>query len=83
MDEVNNATHLGEDHTRTYRSVCVRINFLAQDRPDILFAAKVDGSAKHLGVGYDRGMRAVLVVQAESGAENRDATSSWYNLVEN
>ena len=41
MDEVNNATDLSEDHARTHRSVCVRINHLAQERPDILFAAKM------------------------------------------
>ena len=40
MDEVNNATDLSEAHARTYRSVCMRINCLAQDRPDILFAAE-------------------------------------------
>ena len=34
MDEVN-ATDLSEDHVRTYRSVCMRINYSAQDTPDI------------------------------------------------
>ena len=40
MEEVNNATDMSEDHVRTHRSVCTRINYLAQDRPDMLFAAK-------------------------------------------
>ena len=40
VDEVNNATDFSEHHARTYRGVCVIINDLARDRPDILFAAK-------------------------------------------
>ena len=40
MDEVNNSTNSSEDHAITHRSVCMRINYLAQYRPDILVAAK-------------------------------------------
>ena len=40
IDEVKSAMDLSVDHTRTYGSVCMIINYLAQDRPDILFATK-------------------------------------------
>ena len=38
--EVKSATDLSEDQTRTYRSVYMLMNYVAQDRPDILFATQ-------------------------------------------
>ena len=40
IEEVKTATDLSEDQTRTYRSVCMTINYVAQDKPEILFATK-------------------------------------------
>ena len=40
MDEVNRATDLDPEMTAAYRSICMRINYLAQDRPDLMFTAK-------------------------------------------
>ena len=40
IDEVNNAVELDAEKAIIYRSICMRINYLAQDRPDIMFAAK-------------------------------------------
>ena len=58
----------------------MRSRSVAQDRRDILIAAKengkVDVSAKYHGVGNGDEMWSVLVGQAENGAEIRDATSS-------
>ena len=49
MDEVNNATDLmSEDHARTYRSVCMRINLLTHT---------VFVSAKYHGAGNGRRVR--------------------------
>ena len=52
-----------------------------RERPDMLSAAKkmdgiVDVSAKHRGLGNGKEMRTVLVGQAYSGAEIRDATTT-------
>ena len=40
MDEVKSANDLNAHHARTYRSVCMRTKYLAQERPDILFVAQ-------------------------------------------
>ena len=67
MDEANIATDVSEDHASTHRSVCIRIHYLAQDRPDHLICSQgvgqVDVSATHHGVGNGKGMRSVLVGQ--------------------
>ena len=65
IGEVKGVTDLSEDQTRTYRIVCMIINYVAQDRPDILFATKGgngkgDVSAKHHGVVNDKDMWSVL-----------------------
>ena len=59
MDEVNNATELSEDHARTHRSMCVRINHLAQETGHLVCSQDV--SAKHTGVASGKEMRSVLV----------------------
>ena len=61
--------------------MCVKINYLAQDRSDMLFAAKEMArwmfQPNTLGVGrWHQGVRSVLVGQAKNGAEIRGATSS-------
>ena len=40
MDEGDSATGWSKDHASTYRSVRTGINYLAQDRTDIIFAAQ-------------------------------------------
>ena len=40
IGEVKSATDLSEGHARTHRNVCMIINYLAQDRPIILFATE-------------------------------------------
>jgi hypothetical protein len=40
LEEVEQADALDPEHSALYRSLCMRINYLAQDRPDLQFTAK-------------------------------------------
>jgi hypothetical protein len=40
LEEIESATELDEEHAHAFRSVCMRIAYLAQDRPDLMYTAK-------------------------------------------
>ena len=76
--ELNSATDVSEDQTRTCRSVCLKKSYFDQNRSDILAVVKekdkMDVCVNHVDGINDEKIRSKLVGQVETDGEVRDVT---------